>query len=217
MTQSGKETASHGPKTREGASARTMARILSAAMDIANQQGLTGLTIGALARSVGMSKSGVFARFNSKDNLQLAILELAAKDFSNQVVEPALRQQKGLARVEMLFESWVQYLNEDSQQGSLLLRVAREADTFSDEVQAFAQTTQRNLLASLERVLKGAKDMGDLAEECDVQLMARQWYWDMLGYFHFKFILNDEEAEPYLRKAFEQMIESLKGRRTRAS
>ncbi|HEX6240078.1 MAG TPA: TetR/AcrR family transcriptional regulator, partial [Polyangiales bacterium] len=84
----------------------TRREILGSALALASEVGLEGLSIGLLAERVGMSKSGLFAHFSSKDRLQVAVLEEASQRFVTQVISPALRAARGRARVLALFQGW---------------------------------------------------------------------------------------------------------------
>lgn len=86
---------------------RTRAAILDRATGLASQVGLTGLTIGALAEALKLSKSGLFAHFQSKEALQIDVLEHAARRFSDLVVRPALQKPRGEPRMRALFEHWI--------------------------------------------------------------------------------------------------------------
>src|ERR687885_2690983 len=92
----------HGERTRRG--------ILEAAVDIASAEGLEGLTIGRLAAETGMSKSGLFAHFGSKEGLQLATVEAAREIFIREVVRPAFDAGRGLARLWKLCDVWLTYV-----------------------------------------------------------------------------------------------------------
>lgn len=97
------EQASKGEQTR--------AAILDRAVDLASAEGLDGLTIGRLATELGMSKSGLFAHFGSKQELQLATVEAAARRFAAAVIEPALGAPDGAARLRALGESYLEQLD----------------------------------------------------------------------------------------------------------
>ncbi|HXF45429.1 MAG TPA: helix-turn-helix domain-containing protein, partial [Burkholderiaceae bacterium] len=91
------------PQRRTGAPRKgeaTRAAIVDAALAIARRAGLEGLTIGGLADSLGMSKSGVFAHFGSREELQLAVLQEYAARFVDDVLRPALREARGLPRLQ---------------------------------------------------------------------------------------------------------------------
>ena len=87
----------------------TRRAILAEALDLTSEVGLEGLTIGVLAKLVGMSKSGLYAHFASKEELQVAVLEAAAGLFREQVFEPAKRQPRGLPRIQALFDRWLDW------------------------------------------------------------------------------------------------------------
>src|SRR6186713_3405423 len=87
----------------------TRAQILAAAVDQASRCGYESLTIGTLAEKTGMSKSGLFAHFGSKLDLQLAALDEAARQFAEQVFAPALKAPRGLRRLRCLFDNWISW------------------------------------------------------------------------------------------------------------
>ena len=89
---------------------RTRESILATAVDIASVEGLGGLTIGRLATELDMSKSGLFAHFGSKEDLQLATIAAAREIFIAEVVDPALAAEPGLPRLAALIEAKLDYL-----------------------------------------------------------------------------------------------------------
>ena len=95
---------------RKRAPRRTRAAILERAVDLASVEGLQGLTIGGLASDLGMSKSGLFGHFGSKEELQLATIEEASKRFAGEVVEPALAEPEGTPRLRALCTGFIDYL-----------------------------------------------------------------------------------------------------------
>src|SRR3954471_12989574 len=86
---------------------RTRAAILDEALRLVSKAGLDGLTIGTLADATGMSKSGLFAHFGSREGLQLAVLEHGAKHFAANVVEPVIGIERGVPRLKAMFERWI--------------------------------------------------------------------------------------------------------------
>ena len=90
--------------------ARTRAEILIVAVDLASAEGLEGLTIGRLATASHMSKTGIFAHFGSKEQLQLATVGAAKQIFLEQVVKPGLTSPRGLPRLKVMLESWLGYV-----------------------------------------------------------------------------------------------------------
>ncbi len=96
-----------------GKGAATRQAILQCAMDLASTNGMGGLSIGTLARELRISKSGLFAHFGSKEELQLATIKAARSIFIARVVEPALKAPKGLARLEAVLINWLDYASEE--------------------------------------------------------------------------------------------------------
>jgi AcrR family transcriptional regulator len=100
-----------------GKGADTRAAILDRAVDLASVEGLEGLTIGRLAAELEMSKSGLFAHFGSKQELQLAAVDAAARRFSAAVIEPALAAADGAPRLRAMADSYMAYLEGDAYSG----------------------------------------------------------------------------------------------------
>jgi AcrR family transcriptional regulator len=101
-------TATAQPRRRDPR--RTREAILARAVDLASTDGLEGLTIGRLSTDLGMSKSGLFGHFGSKEELQLATIEEASARFIREVIEPTLAEPEGVGRLRALAESYLDYL-----------------------------------------------------------------------------------------------------------
>jgi AcrR family transcriptional regulator len=99
------------PATAESKGAQTRAAILERAVDLASAEGLEGLTIGRLAAELGMSKSGLFAHFGSKQELQLATVEAAAKRFADAVIVPAQEAPEGAPRLRAMGTTYLNHLD----------------------------------------------------------------------------------------------------------
>ena len=95
---------SKGEATRE--------RIIDRAFLIAGRDGLEGLTIGALATELKLSKSGLFSHFGSKEELQVAVLDVASSRFTERVMLPAFKAPRGLPRLERIFEGWIDWMTD---------------------------------------------------------------------------------------------------------
>src|SRR6187397_2158446 len=108
-----KVSAKPAPRRTRSDGERSRGAILSEAARLATVEGLNGLTLARLAEAVGMSKSGLFAHFGSKEELQLATVEAAAGVFEAHVVEPAMRAPGGLARLHAFVDHYLRYVEED--------------------------------------------------------------------------------------------------------
>lgn len=104
---------------------RTKASILDAAVDLASVDGLEGLTIGGLATSLGMSKSGLFAHFGSKEDLQIEVVQAARQRFVDRIVEPVRATERGLPRLQALLEAKLDYLRGNVFPGGCFFDAAR--------------------------------------------------------------------------------------------
>lgn len=178
-------------------------------MKMASHNGLHGLTIGGLAKVVGMSKSGLFAHFNSKDNLQLMVLKRATDHFTDTVLRPAFRNNpRGEPRVRALFENWLDYLNDSSSLpgGDILLSVSTELDDQPGPLRELAQTVQGQLIDNIEKSARFAIEERHFRRDLDTKLFTWKLYSYILGYHHFKRMMEDPLAEARLRKSFEDLI-----------
>ena len=132
----------------------TRAAIVEAALAIARRDGLEGLTIGALAEALSMSKSGVFAHFGSREDLQLAVLNEYAARFVDDVLRPAVAQPRGLPRLRALLENWLTLLGRELEQGCLLIAGASEYDDrpgpLHDAMVRIVTAWKRELLRAIE-------------------------------------------------------------------
>jgi AcrR family transcriptional regulator len=113
------------PDSRRERGRRTRASILATAVDIASVEGLEGLTIGRLAAELGMSKSGLFAHFGSKEELQLATIEAAREVFIEEVVHPVRTAGRGLPRLRALLDAHLAYLRREVFKGGCFFGAAR--------------------------------------------------------------------------------------------
>src|SRR5262249_38739798 len=104
--------------------ARTRDSILRVAVNLASVEGLEGLTIGRLADELKMSKSGLFAHFGSKEDLQLATVEMARRIFVEHVVQPALAEPEGMPRLWALCNGWLSHVENHVFQGGCFFTAA---------------------------------------------------------------------------------------------
>lgn len=161
---SGRRRRSDGEKSR--------ATILEAATRLATTEGLDGLSIGRLAEHIGMSKSGLYAHFGSKEDLQLATIDAASEIFVREVIEPA-RAAEGVARLEALTNSFLSYIERRVFPGGCFFAAAQaELDTHPGPVREKLREAQRRWLDYFERQVRGAQDMGDLDPADDAAQLA---------------------------------------------
>ena len=150
---------------------RTRASILETAANIASVEGLEGLTIGRLASELGMSKSGLFAHFGSKEELQLATIEAAREVFTAWVIDPIRDAERGLPRLRALIGTWMSYLRGAVFDGGCFFDAVR-AEFDSRPAGAVRDRIERDLAdwhALLLGQIRTAKKLGHLRDDVDPQ------------------------------------------------
>jgi AcrR family transcriptional regulator len=188
--------------------AQTRERIVSQAMRLASRDGLGGLTIGGLADELDMSKSGLFAHFRSKDELQLQVLQAAAARFVETVVRPALQAPRGVPRVRALLERWLAW-DADSERlpgGCIFVAAAVELDDHPGSLRDYLAATQRAWLAALARAADIAVAEGHFRADLDREQFAFELYALMLGHHHQVRLLRDPRARERVRTAIERLL-----------
>ena len=196
-------------KESERTAGKTRTLILNVALKIASRDGIDGLTIGELAKAVGMSKSGLFAHFGGKDQLQLAVLKLAVEQFVNIVMRPAFKAPRGLPRIKQMFDNWLEHLNDDVALpgSSVLIAASTELDDRPGILRDYVQQVQKDLMSNIEKATQMAVDEGQFREDLDVEQFAWSMYSFVLGYHHFKRMLEDPKAELHLKRSFKGLLE----------
>lgn len=153
----------------------TRREILEASVDIASAEGLEGLTIGRLANELRMSKSGLFAHFGSKEDLQIATLETASRIFVADVVEPTAHIEHGLPRLAAYLDAWIDSVaNTRNRGGCFFYAVSAEMDDRPGRVRDFISKLTRDWIDRLTRELKLAIRLGELKRSCDAELLVFQ-------------------------------------------
>ena len=194
----------------------TRERILESALELASTEGLSGLSIGRLAERNGMSKSGLFAHFGSKEGLQLDVLELATARFGETVVTPALRADRGEPRVRALFTRWLEWVDHQSLPGGCLFTAAAiELDDQPGAARDALVDAQHQWAETLARSVRIAIEERHFRADVDAELFAFQLHSIVLGYHHARRLLHDPRAGRRARDAFEALIDSARPRKAR--
>ncbi len=151
---------------------QTKAAIVGAALGLATQIGLEGLSIGALAEVMRMSKSGVFAHFGSREELQISVIREYYTRFEEEVFYPALMQPKGMPRLKALFQNWMNRTSVEIDSGCLFISGAVEFDDRPGPVRDALAGSVQTWLAAMNRAVVQAKEAGHLAQDADEHQMA---------------------------------------------
>ncbi|MDB5964390.1 MAG: TetR/AcrR family transcriptional regulator [Polaromonas sp.] len=151
---------------------QTKAAIIDAALGLATQIGLEGLSIGALAEVMRMSKSGVFAHFGSREELQISVVREYHARFEQEVFYPALQLPRGLPRLRALFQNWMNRTSVEIDSGCLYISGAVEFDDRPGPVRDALAGSVNTWLAAMYRAVVQAKECGDLRADADEHQMA---------------------------------------------
>jgi AcrR family transcriptional regulator len=169
MAKRNAATAERRPERRRRSDGeRSRTAILDQAAKLATVEGISGLSLSRLADAVGMSKSGLFAHFGSKEELQLATIETANEIFDEQVLDPAARASTGLERLRALLDAYLDYVESGTFPGgcffaSVLVEVSMQPGTVRDRLLAFLQ----DWMGRLEAAVRDAQREGDLDKSED--------------------------------------------------
>ena len=151
---------------------QTKAVIVEAALDLATQLGLEGLSIGALAELTRMSKSGVFAHFGSREELQISVIGEYFAHFEQEVFHPALREPRGLPRLGAMVSNWMRLVAQGSQAGCIFISGAVEFDDRPGPVRDALANSVQTWLAAMNRAVIQAKEEGHLRADADEHQVA---------------------------------------------
>lgn len=146
---------------------QTKLAIVDAALGLATQIGLEGLSIGALAEITGMSKSGVFAHFGSREELQISVVREYFSRFEQEVFYPAMQAPRGLPRLQALFANWMKRVAVEIQSGCIFISGAVEFDDRPGLVRDALASSVKTWLNAVQRAVTQAKQEGHLAPDAD--------------------------------------------------
>lgn len=187
--------------------AETKERIVERAFRLATRDGLEGLTIGTLAKELGLSKSGLFAHFGSKEELQLEVLKSGSQRFEEMVFAPAVKQPRGEPRLRAIFEGWMRWLNDPANVGGCLLMTASvELDDHPGRPRDLLVGTQRRLLEAVAKAARMGIEAGHFRADLDCDQLAFEIDAIQLGYNQLRRLMQAPEAEARARTAFERLL-----------
>jgi len=186
---------------------QTRAAILDAALSLASHMGLEGLSIGALAEVTDMSKSGVFAHFGSREELQISVVREYHAKFEEEVFFPALREPRGLPRLRALFENWLKRVSAEIDSGCIYISGAVEFDDRPGPVRDALVTMVRTWQQALERAINAAVAEGHLRPETDAQQLLFELHGLVLALHHDARFLQSPGSVERARVAFERLVD----------
>jgi len=186
----------------------TRDRILDAGLDLLSASGFAGVTIGILAGQVGMSKSGLFAHFKSKEDIDIALLEQMVEVAHKNVVVPAMRAQQGLSRLTALVDNWFGWSTKAGLLGGCPAAAGMfELDDVEGPVREKLLELEKQWNEMLKQFIAESIATGDLRQDLDID----QFIWELMGFYlnHHasRRFMRNRDANMRARKAFQGLID----------
>lgn len=189
---------------------RTREAILRRAVNIASLEGLEGLTVGRLAEELRMSKSGLFAHFGSKEELQLATIETARQIFIDEITRPALASPKGLLRLWTLLDRWLAHVEKELFAGGCFFTAASfEFDGRRGPVRDRIAAIMREWVAVLDRAVWEAQKAGHINSKASPTLLAHEIQSMAIGAHWAHQLLDDRMAYARARSTMRERLRSV--------
>ena len=185
---------------------QTKAAIVNAALGLASQIGLEGLSIGALAEVTGMSKSGVFAHFGSREELQISVIREYHDQFESEVFYPALSCARGLPRLQSLFDNWMQRTTTEIDSGCIYISGAVEFDDRPGSVRDALASSVNTWQNALQRSVAQAQVEKHLTAKADPLQVAFEIHGLILALHYEARFLRNPGAADRARKGFSEIV-----------
>jgi AcrR family transcriptional regulator len=187
---------------------QTRSAIVAAACELAARAGLEGLTIGALADRMQMSKSGVFAHFGSREDLQIAVLKAYEQHFVEEVLMPGLSAPRGLPRLRAIFTLWLDRTAVDAASACIWISGASEYDDrpgpVRDELVRMVLSWQRELMRAIQQSI----ETGELRADADPGDLVFDLYGVILVLHHDARLMARADSATRARRAFDRLIDA---------
>jgi AcrR family transcriptional regulator len=190
---------------RHAKGAATRELILDHAYSIACRKGVEGLSIGDLAQTVGMSKSGVFAHFGSREELQLAVLDAGGRRFGERVLIPALREPRGLLRLRAIISGWFDWVR-DNAQGCLIIGAVSEYDSRPGPLRDRVIKLIKRWRTETARAVSLAIDTGELRPDTDAAQLAFEFFGIALVLHQDLRLFDPKQAVRQAEHAVERLL-----------
>jgi AcrR family transcriptional regulator len=185
----------------------TRAAILDVALELASRDGLEGLTIGLLADRMNMSKSGVFAHFGSREDLQMEVLKLYHHRFEQEVFYPSVKEARGMPRLKAMFARWVKRVSVEIASGCIYISGAVEYDDRPGQIREELVSMVRAWQGALLRCVEQTIEVGDLKPDTDAQQLVYEMYGLILALHHDARFLRMPGRVDRARNGFERLIQ----------
>ncbi|MFN4120445.1 TetR/AcrR family transcriptional regulator [Acidovorax sp.] len=179
---------------------QTKAAIVEAALGLATHIGLEGLSIGALADVTGMSKSGVFAHFGSREELQISVIREYHTRFEQEVFYPAMAAPRGLARLHALYGNWMKRTSIEIDSGCIYISGAVEFDDRTGPVRDALASSVMTWHTAMRRAIEQCKELGELQPDVDAEQMLFEIHGLILAlHYEARFLQNPGSLDRAIR------------------
>ena len=186
----------------------TRSAILDRALRLSSTIGLEGLSLGMLAGEVGLSKSGIFAHFASKEDLQIEVIRRARDWFVERVMAPALQEPRGEPRFRAMFENWLAWdRSADLPGGCVFMTFAHELDDQPGALRDELVAALRDWIDTLKTAGRIAIEEGHFRSDLDVDQLVFECYGIALAHNHFQRTIGWSEATRRAREAHAALLE----------
>lgn len=190
-----------------GKGEETRQSILDEALALCSQVGISGLSIGAVADKAGMSKSGLFAHFGSKEEMQIAVLREGQQRFVDTVVRPALKEARGVARLRAILTHWLDWTRRARLPGGCPMNAA--ANEFDDQPGPVRDVVEAGLADGrrmLANAVRMAIETGELQPDTDVEQFVFEFTGIVLVAMQNQRLFREKDANRRALVAFERMV-----------
>jgi AcrR family transcriptional regulator len=191
---------------------RTRKDIIDHAFMLAEEVGLENVSLGVLAAMTGLSKSGLFAHFKSKEALQLSVIEEGVERFAAIVLRPALAEPRGERRVRALFEGYLLWKSAGTAERCIFLSLSHEYDDRPGPIRDRLAVALRYWHQSIRRVAEAAVEQGDFRADLDTELFAFECQGIIMAHLHAVRLLELPAAEQLHIAAFEALLDRSRAR-----
>ena len=186
---------------------QTKQAIVQAAVSLSTRLGLEGLSIGLLAEVMQMSKSGVFAHFGSREDLQISVIDEYFNCFQQEIFFPALQQSRGLPRLRALFDNWMKRVAVEIQSGCIFISGAVEFDDRPGPVRDALAQAVRQWQDAMFRAVVQAKECGHLAAQADAAQIAFEIHGLILALHYETRFLQKPDSLAQANQGFENILQ----------
>ncbi|MES2739436.1 MAG: TetR/AcrR family transcriptional regulator [Pseudomonadota bacterium] len=186
----------------------TRAAILDVALELASREGLEGLTIGLLADKMNMSKSGVFAHFGSREDLQMEVLKLYHHRFEQEVFLPSMKEPRGILRLESMFARWIKRVSVEIASGCIYISGAVEYDDRPGPIREELVSMVKAWQGALLRCVNQSIACGDLKAGADAGQMVYEMYGLILALHHDARFLRSPGSVERTELGFRRLLDT---------